>query len=391
MTNNFLNTSHQTLKWFVQQNKLGQLEMRPPFQRRPVWTQPQKSLLIDTILRGYPVPEIYVFTAPGSAGEDVANVVDGQQRLRACLEFMADKYAINFDLEKLQPLHDLTDTPWFGLKFSKLEEDERQRIEKYKLIVRDLEGVGDQELRHLFHRLNQSNMVLNAQELRFSIYEGGLLALVEKLAKRPEWNSMGIFTVAQRRRMLDSEFVSELATGYLHWPQNKKDSLDHYYSQYATVFPFADRVEERFDDVLAVLKEIFPDGRMHRTRWRRKSDFYTLFLALARGRIDSEEFGIEPLRLRLTEFSRQVDSAETVPEDSPAWVYRTAVQRAASDRSRRVRREEALLAFLEGHETMDEYEAGSSWDDDEGADEEDSDYDNEFDDDVEDGVESPPQ
>ena len=48
----FLQTTHRDIAWFKQAHELGQLEMRPPFQRNPVWTDKQKGYLMDTILTG---------------------------------------------------------------------------------------------------------------------------------------------------------------------------------------------------------------------------------------------------------------------------------------------------------------------------------------------------
>src|SRR5882724_5000701 len=45
---------------FVEWDKAGQLELNPRFQRRPVWTDKAKSFLIDTILRGKPIPKIFI-------------------------------------------------------------------------------------------------------------------------------------------------------------------------------------------------------------------------------------------------------------------------------------------------------------------------------------------
>jgi hypothetical protein len=285
MPGSFLNTSHQIVGWFADLNQQGRLVLRPPFQRRPVWTEEEKAFLVDTILRGYPVPEIYVFAAPGTGGSasDVISIVDGQQRLRTCLEFLADQFPVVFDTHKLEPLYTLADTPWFNKRFSELDADQKISFRRYKLIVRDLEGVSDAEIRHMFHRLNQSNVSLNAQELRYSMYQGGLLEVVEELVKREEWDEFRVFTQTQRRRMLDSEYITELVIGYLHWPQNKKDNIDNYYRQYAAGFPFKDDVLRRFSVVLEYLSKVFPTPRMSGTRWYRKSDFYTLFLAIARG------------------------------------------------------------------------------------------------------------
>jgi hypothetical protein len=50
----------QPIAWFQDQYKGGHLELRPPFQRKPVWTDKQRSFLIESILLDIPIPEIYV-------------------------------------------------------------------------------------------------------------------------------------------------------------------------------------------------------------------------------------------------------------------------------------------------------------------------------------------
>ena len=350
MPRNFLNTAHQNVAWFSDQDDLDRLNLRPPFQRRPVWLEHEKSFLIDSILRGYPVPEIYIFSSPNPSGMgDVIGIVDGQQRLRACLEYLADGFAVSFDVEKLLPLYTLAETPWFGKRYSELTTEEKDAFRKYKFIVRELEDVTEDEVRHMFHRLNQSNVTLNAQELRYSMYTGGMLQAVEEIAKYKQWDKLGIFTVAQRRRMIDSEFISELVIGTLHWPQNKKDNLDHYYRLYSGSFPFGNEIAEKFIEVLNDLVAIFPSNRMNGTRWYKKSDFYTLFLLISRGKLSIEtedETQIENLREALTRFGALVDSDSFNDDKGPIGQYRDAVTRAATDRARRIRREQALVSFL---------------------------------------------
>ena len=56
----YLNSTRRSVTWFKQAQDRNQLVMRPPLQRRPVWTESQQSFLIDTILRGYPIPELYL-------------------------------------------------------------------------------------------------------------------------------------------------------------------------------------------------------------------------------------------------------------------------------------------------------------------------------------------
>ena len=70
--------------------KRENLILQPDFQRRFVWNNKHKEKFIDTILEGYPVPEIYV----AQRGIDIETieseevVVDGQQRLHTIVEYI---------------------------------------------------------------------------------------------------------------------------------------------------------------------------------------------------------------------------------------------------------------------------------------------------------------
>jgi hypothetical protein len=46
----------QYYQWYKQ----GSLELKPPFQRKPVWSERNKCYLIDTILNDMPMPEVYI-------------------------------------------------------------------------------------------------------------------------------------------------------------------------------------------------------------------------------------------------------------------------------------------------------------------------------------------
>ena len=74
---NYLNTTHLNVLWFKRAFGEEELQMAPRFQRRPVWMPPQKSYLIDTILRGYRIPEIYMRDLIGQDAKQTHIVVDG--------------------------------------------------------------------------------------------------------------------------------------------------------------------------------------------------------------------------------------------------------------------------------------------------------------------------
>src|SRR5712692_3009522 len=78
----------QSISWFQDQYRTGRLELRPPFQRKPVWTDKQRSFLIESILMDIPIPEVYVQVNQADDGTERYGVVDGQQRLRTILQFV---------------------------------------------------------------------------------------------------------------------------------------------------------------------------------------------------------------------------------------------------------------------------------------------------------------
>lgn len=93
----FSNISLKNIAWFNDVNQKGNLDMSPSYQRNAVWTTRQKSYLVDSILNGYPIPEIYIQEEVDDEGHSKFIIVDGQQRLRAVLEFLDNKFSLNKD------------------------------------------------------------------------------------------------------------------------------------------------------------------------------------------------------------------------------------------------------------------------------------------------------
>jgi hypothetical protein len=344
MRQRFLEATHMTVAWFW--SRLGDhtLDMRPPYQRNPVWQDHQKAYLIDTILRGYPVPELYLQTEVSPEGMERHVIVDGQQRIRACLEFIDNQFALGDDSQE-----------YAGLSFNDLPDSLRKRIFEYKFVVRMLPALPDAEIREIFGRLNRNNIALNRQELRHATYWGEFITSMTDLSQLPFWVRSGLFTSNDFRRMLDVEYVSELATAYLFGPQNKKAKLDNYYADFEEEFPDREQVEAAFRIVLAELAGMFSWPTP--LRWSRKVDFYTLFLVMT-DRLEEMPFDRsrrETLHNRLTEFSKAVDRVLSIAEDERdrADVHKTAIAyargvRNSSDLNSRRMRAGALDAFLRG-------------------------------------------
>jgi hypothetical protein len=172
---------------------------------------------------------------------------------------------------------------------------------------------------------------------------------MESLSDEDDWTQFCVFSPNDVRRMFDVEFISELAIGFLHGVQNKKDVLDNWYQAYEEEFDERRAVESLFRDVLGELKACLPD--FGQTRWRKKSDFYSLFLVFAamnaqipfaRDVRDRIGCSLKQFAIDVDRFLRSPDENGTVSDSVKR--YSAAVERAASDLgNRRIRRDELTI------------------------------------------------
>ena len=346
----------QTIVWFRERYREGQLDLKKPYQRNPVWVERQKCSLIETILLGLPIPEIFVeLSTSDDEGEQQWGVVDGQQRIRAILQFMGNEMEPGeesyneFALDKLD-----AHSPYYGMTFRKLSTDAKRRFFETKLVVRELKPGSPEEITDMFKRLNKYLTPLNGQELRNATYTGPFARLAQRLANDEYWSENKIVTPSQIRRMKDVQFVSSLVIGVMHGPQGGADRIiDEYYAMYEDYddeFPGQRDVRNRFAATLTTASEIFPDIKT--TRWNNQTDFYTLFVGLAT-LLRTSRLAF-PNRKKLAErlgcFAEEVDTGladETANVSQGAVQYVRAVQKGANDKARRGDRHKVLLQVIQ--------------------------------------------
>ena len=80
----------------------GSLVLSPYFQRRQVWSPGAKSYLMDTIVRGLPIPIIFLRDQKTNLKtlKHKREVVDGQQRIRTVLSFVAPASLTDFNPDR---------------------------------------------------------------------------------------------------------------------------------------------------------------------------------------------------------------------------------------------------------------------------------------------------
>ena len=134
------------------------INTNPDYQRPSVWTKSQKQLLIDSILRDYDIPKIYLHKKDNNCYD----VVDGQQRIRTIWEFYDDEFALPKDADKVN------DIVVANKKYSELDISVSDIIDSYNLDFVVLDNKNEDEIREMFLRL-QNGTSLKAQEKRNAI------------------------------------------------------------------------------------------------------------------------------------------------------------------------------------------------------------------------------
>ena len=275
------NPNTQGLSWFYGEHKKGSLKLDPKYQRNPIWSIGQKCFLIDSIISGAPLPQVYINIKTEGSGKDrktIYEVVDGQQRLRAILEFMGDEWPLIATTAKSYPVSEVY-KPHIGKHYSELPSLFQEAIWNFPLAVQELRDWDDCQIRDLFRRLNYVVEKLNKQELRHSQYFGEFVATVEKLNGNAFWDEIQLFTRRDSQRMKDVEFVSELFVIIIDGVQDQQKTLDRFYAGYDVVFQKKSSCLAKFEQVLASLRTI--SSFIAESRFTKKSDFYGLFAAVS--------------------------------------------------------------------------------------------------------------
>jgi len=209
----------------LHQNK--QLDLSPPYQRRSVWTRKDRQFFLDTIFRNYPSPAIFLHKTISDDGKTMYHVVDGKQRTETILGFVNDRVKI---------ASDFGDVRLAGKKWSDLQGEQalKQKFWNYQITVEMIDVVDGTVVNEVFDRLNRNARKLTAQELRHAKFDGWLITEVETESAREEWQTLGIVTTAREKRMLDSQFISELMLVILEGRVLgfDQDVLDELYAKY---------------------------------------------------------------------------------------------------------------------------------------------------------------
>lgn len=278
--------------------KNNQINLDPPYQRKPAWKAKQRLLLLSSLFNGIPIPALIFHKRFNTKSKkEVYDVLDGKQRVETILHFIEQIEISGEDalwVEFINPNTEKKDYLFYAdLKSRKVNKEYGSILEKfwsYKMPIIEYEGdlydffgrnVSSKEV---FVRINSTGSSLKKHEIRHAKYAGLFFELGNELERRYSNLFVNVWKVNSRSdldRYLFHEFLLELCTA-VHFGSytDRRKKLDVLLSGYQWTQKEVNSVKSSFVKIVNWIKDIFPDGSLRVTRFKNKSDFYSLFVVL---------------------------------------------------------------------------------------------------------------
>lgn len=271
----------------------SKIDTNPDYQRPAVWSTAQKQLLMDTILRGYDIPKLYLRQV--SKNPTQYEVVDGQQRLRAIWSFMANEFRIPKGTDSIDGV-DISEMRYDDLPF-----DIRGEFDVYPLDVVVISDSEEEEVREMFLRL-QNGTTLKAQEKRNAM-PGQMRDFVKALTNH------NIFTTSVKFK--NSRYTHDHVSAQLTLielcggPTNVKDrDLNKMYED-NIVFDSSGRKAHKIKRVLDYLFLMFPEKTPELERYNLISLYILVSDLIEKFDITGKELQIRDWFLSFEQFRKE--------------------------------------------------------------------------------------
>lgn len=320
----------------------GKLLVNRKYQRKLVWTVEEKQALIDSILKGYPIPLILLAQRPAELGVGNYEIIDGIQRLNAIFTFVEQGFTVDgkyFDVPQFATARQHAEDGVFQIRqdVPLLDPRECSRILDYQLAVTTYPATNEAQITDVFGRINSGGRQLSAQEQRQAGVTTQFSSLVRSVAaelrgdvsqdllllsQMPEisvetgrephgygiraedtfWCQQGVLSIKQLKQSEDEQFVADVAASVVlgHPLAVSKEGLDALYDQSTTeaqdlerrvVAYGPERLAKEIKYVFSVIKQTVDDTSVERNHLRSivrpgaggrypiKAPLYAIFMA----------------------------------------------------------------------------------------------------------------
>lgn len=160
----------------------GKFLVNRKYQRKLVWTVDEKEYLIDSIIKGLPIPLILL----AQTDDGKLEIIDGLQRLNAIISFIENRYSIDnlyFDVNQSSRAKQASEAGIFEPIIEKellLSPQICANILDYQLAITVYPSSDENEITDIFRRINSGGKQLSPQEKR----QAGMLDLLSNTVRK---------------------------------------------------------------------------------------------------------------------------------------------------------------------------------------------------------------
>lgn len=242
-------TKDFTIELIINKFKKGDFFI-PSYQRHFVWQQKNKTLFLESIFLGLPIP--FMFFADCEDGKQ--EVIDGAQRMQTLVEFYDNQLQIT-GLKKLDKLNDFY--------FNDLTDSQKRKFLNKTLRIVVLEEDTPLESRKdLFYRINTSGLKANDSEVRRGSYPGPFTDFIERCSKDSSFISICPMSEDRIKRYERFEFVLRFfayLNNYKAFEHTVNEFLDDYLNNNQNSYN-EELFCAEFNRMVSFVKENFPYG-----------------------------------------------------------------------------------------------------------------------------------
>lgn len=225
-----------TIREIISMVRSGEIKRSPSYQRKFRWKAEDESRLIESLLLGIPVPNVFVATNPDGSWE----LVDGLQRVSTILHFVLDA-SEEKDLVLIQEMARTKSLELSGLdklsafngqRFNSLPQPLQFLFLKRQFRVTALSDKSDHSARFdLFERLNRGGIALSPQEVRDCVYRGAFSKMLSDLASSADFITLiKVQELHKNDGTLEEQILKFFA--YLNWRNNFDGSVVDFLNSY---------------------------------------------------------------------------------------------------------------------------------------------------------------
>lgn len=239
----------------------------PDYQREFVWKEKQKSIFIESLLIGLPIP--YIFVADVEIDENPytegnVEVIDGAQRIQTIYAYLNNKLKLK-GMERLKSLEDTY--------FKDLSAARQKRFNRTTIRMIELKNIDEDGRRLMFDRLNSGGTKLTDMEKWIGTKNSDFIDFIRELSKFPLFLEMTPMAPSKEKRRERTEYVLRFfayCDRYLEFGKRSDGTtdnsvlgfLDDYINDMDKIFTpdIKNDLEKKFKDMLHFVKNNFDNG-----------------------------------------------------------------------------------------------------------------------------------